>query len=78
MRIMRAILASVSASAFAVALGGCGHGHGAAHLLPQSSRGGSGVGGAAANHRHVRTINEAAYPNAVLADGPAAFYRLDD
>jgi len=75
---MRAILASVSASAFAVALAGCGHGHGAAHLLPQSSRGGSGAGGAAANHRHVRTINEAAYPNAVLADGPAAFYRLDD
>ncbi len=75
MRIFRSILACALASAGAVALASCGHGHGGAHLLPQTK---AGAGGAAGNRRHVRTINEAAYPNAVLGDSPVAFYRLDD
>jgi hypothetical protein len=77
MRIIRTIFVFALAPALAAALASCGHGHGGAHLLPQTKGGGAG-GGAAGNHRHVRTINEAAYPNAVLSDHPAAFYRLDD
>lgn len=53
---------------------GCGH-RGAMHVLPPGS--GPGANGAA-HHRKPATINEAAYPNAVIHDNPIAFYRLDD
>src|ERR1700736_3701280 len=76
MRIHRSILLLALASASAVALTACGHGHSSLHVLPPAG-GGSGAGASGA-HRHVRTINEAAYPNAVLLDHPAAFYRLAD
>ncbi len=64
--------------AFCVALllaatAGCGH-RGAMHVLPQARSAANG----SAHHRKPATINEAAYPNAVLHDSPIAFYRLDD
>jgi len=52
-----------------LALTGCGGRHSAVSVLPREASGGA---------RHVRTIVEAAYPNAVLADSPLAYYRLDD
>ena len=62
-----------SLTASLLVLSGCGRGHGA-HLLP-SGAGGHGAAGAT---KKPRTINEAAYPNAVISDSPIAFYRLDD
>ncbi len=45
--------------------------------LPPTA-GSQGAGGPVGAHRRPRTINEAAYPNAVILDHPVAFYRLDD
>jgi hypothetical protein len=64
-------------SASVVALAACGHRGGALHALPPGA-GASNGGGTTGAARKPRTINEAAYPNAVLADHPVAFYRLDD
>ncbi|MEA2689256.1 MAG: hypothetical protein QOD51_1863, partial [Candidatus Eremiobacteraeota bacterium] len=47
------------------------------HALPPTA-GASNGGGVTGIGRKPRTINEAAYPNAVLLDHPVAFYRLDD
>lgn len=72
---MRSLFALAALSASFVMLAACGHGQ-ASHLLPRGA--GPSSGGVTGAHRKPRTINEAAYPNAVLADHPAAFYRLDD
>jgi hypothetical protein len=64
-------------SASLVALASCGHRGGALHALPPGAGAANG-GGTAGTARKPRTINEAAYPNAVLTDHPVAFYRLDD
>jgi len=50
---------------------------GALHALPPGAAATNG-GGTTGAARKKHTINEAAYPNAVLADHPVAFYRLDD
>ncbi|MDQ6925917.1 MAG: LamG domain-containing protein, partial [Candidatus Eremiobacteraeota bacterium] len=54
---------------FSIALAGCGGGHNAFSALPLNAQSAS---------RQARTIVEAAYPNAILADSPLAYYRLDD
>lgn len=76
MRIARWLGAPLLVSASLFVLSGCGHGR-AVHALPPTANGAT-AGGPAAGHRKPRTINEAAYPNAVLTDHPIAFYRLDD
>ncbi len=70
MRYARVLTAAAVGFAFAAALGGCGGRHAATSVLP--------AGTIAGNARAPRTIVEAAYPNAVLADSPIAYYRLDD
>lgn len=76
MRIGRLFLTSALLSASIVAFASCGHRGSALHALPPGA--GASNGGPAGAARKPRTINEAAYPNAVLTDHPVAFYRLDD
>ena len=69
---MSSVFRSFAVSALFVCLSvgaaGCG-GHHASSVLPRN---------ASSAARHTKTIAEAAYPNAVLADAPIAYYRLDD
>jgi Concanavalin A-like lectin/glucanases superfamily len=60
-------LAVLAFAAFSLA--GCGGRHSALSVLPRDQ---------SAAQRHPRTIVEAAYPNAIAADSPLAYYRLDD
>jgi hypothetical protein len=52
-------------------LDGCSHGLGS-HVLPGTTSGSTG------GVRRTKTTSEASYPNAVLANSPVAYYRMDD
>ena len=68
-RFFRSLVLTTSVVFFASGAAGCGGRHSAVSVLPRDA-----VSGA----RHAKTIVEAAYPNAVAADSPLAYYRLDD
>ncbi|MEA2721953.1 MAG: Concanavalin A-like lectin/glucanase superfamily, partial [Candidatus Eremiobacteraeota bacterium] len=75
MRILRIAIVPALVSVLIGVLTGCGH-RGSMHALPPTA--GAGNGNVLGAVRKPRTINEAAYPNAVIADTPLAFYRLND